>query len=127
VLDYGLDDRGFDSRQGLGIFLSTMISRPALRPTQPPIQWVPWALSLGVKRLVREANHSPPSSAEVKECVELYLHSPIASIAICSVKKAQEQLYFYTRNLSTSLMVGEQFSHPQKMTGKIMVLYGIMF
>jgi len=23
-----------------------------------------------------EADHSPPSSAEVKECVELYLHSP---------------------------------------------------
>jgi hypothetical protein len=25
----------------------------------------------------READHSPPSSAEVRECVELYLHSPI--------------------------------------------------
>jgi hypothetical protein len=24
----------------------------------------------------READHSPPSSAEVKEWVELYLHSP---------------------------------------------------
>jgi hypothetical protein len=24
----------------------------------------------------READHSPPSTAEVKECVELYLHSP---------------------------------------------------
>jgi hypothetical protein len=24
----------------------------------------------------RKADHSPPSSAEVKECVELYLHSP---------------------------------------------------
>jgi len=24
----------------------------------------------------READHSPTSSAEVKECVELYLHSP---------------------------------------------------
>jgi hypothetical protein len=35
-------------------------------PTQPPIQWVPGALSLGVKRLGREADHSPPSSAEVK-------------------------------------------------------------
>jgi hypothetical protein len=23
----------------------------------------------------READHSPPSSAEVKECVELYFHS----------------------------------------------------
>jgi hypothetical protein len=26
----------------------------------------------------READHSPPSSAEVKEGVELYLHSPNA-------------------------------------------------
>jgi hypothetical protein len=34
------------------------------------------ALSLGVKRPGREAGHSPPYSAEVKECVELYLHFP---------------------------------------------------
>jgi hypothetical protein len=25
----------------------------------------------------READHSPPSDAEVKEWVELYLHSPV--------------------------------------------------
>jgi hypothetical protein len=42
-----------------------------------PIQWVPGALSLGAKRPGREADHSPPSSVEVKECVELYIHSPI--------------------------------------------------
>jgi len=35
------------------------------------------ALSLGVKQPERDADHSLPSSAEVKECVELYLHSPI--------------------------------------------------
>jgi hypothetical protein len=39
------------------------------------IQWVPGALSLGIKRPEREADHSLPFSAEVKECVELYLHS----------------------------------------------------
>jgi hypothetical protein len=58
---------GFDSRRGLGIFLLTTASRTALRSTQPPIQWVPGALALGVKRPGREADHSPPSSAEVKE------------------------------------------------------------
>jgi hypothetical protein len=31
------------------------------------MQWVPGALSLGVKRPGREAEQSPPSSAEVKE------------------------------------------------------------
>jgi hypothetical protein len=41
-----------------------------------PIQWVPGALSLGIKLPGREADHSPPSSAEVKEWVELYFHYP---------------------------------------------------
>jgi hypothetical protein len=36
---------GFDSRRGLGIFLFTAASRTALGLTQPPIQWVPEALS----------------------------------------------------------------------------------
>jgi hypothetical protein len=67
---------GFDSLRGLGIFLFTTASRTALGPTQPPIQWVPGALSQGLKRPGREADHSPPSTAEVKESVELYLHSP---------------------------------------------------
>jgi hypothetical protein len=61
ALDYGQDDQGFEPREGLGIYLFTTASRPALGPTQPPIQWVPGSLSLR-----READHSPPSSAEVK-------------------------------------------------------------
>jgi hypothetical protein len=56
----------YSARQGLGIFLFTTVPRPALGPTQPPIQWVPGALSLGVKRPEREADHSPPSSVEAK-------------------------------------------------------------
>jgi hypothetical protein len=38
----------------------------ALGPTQPPLQGVPGALSLSVKRPGREADHSSPSNAEVK-------------------------------------------------------------
>jgi len=34
-------------------------------------------LSLGVKRPEREADHSLPSSDEVKECLDIYLQSPI--------------------------------------------------
>jgi hypothetical protein len=55
----------------------TIAFRRALGPTQSPIQRVPGDLSLGIKRPRREADHSPPSSAEVKEWVEPYLHSPI--------------------------------------------------
>jgi hypothetical protein len=57
---------GFDSRLVLGIFLFTTASRTALESTQLPIQLVPGALSLGVKRPGREVDHSPPFSAEVK-------------------------------------------------------------
>jgi hypothetical protein len=35
-------------------------------PNQPPVQWVPGVPSQGVKRQGREADHSHPSSAEVK-------------------------------------------------------------
>jgi hypothetical protein len=63
---YRLDDRG--SILGRGeLFLYITSSRPALGPTQPPIQWVPEALSPGgVKPPKGEAEHSPPSSVDVK-------------------------------------------------------------
>jgi hypothetical protein len=74
---------------GLGIFLFTTASRPALGSTQPPIQWVPGVPSLGVKRPGRESDHSSPSSAEVKECVELYLHSFNTSplLILCEIRR----------------------------------------
>jgi hypothetical protein len=47
----------------IGVLFSIM-SRLALGPIQPHIQWVPGAVSPGVRR--HEADHSSPSSAEVK-------------------------------------------------------------
>jgi hypothetical protein len=47
-----------------GLFLFIIASTPAVEPTEPPIQWIPEALSVGVKRTGREADHSPPFSAE---------------------------------------------------------------
>ena len=61
---YGLEGPGIESR-----------SRPTLGPTQPPIQWIPglfpWGKSAGAWRWPPN-----PTSAEVKETVELYLYSP---------------------------------------------------
>jgi len=65
---YGLDDGWFESRQRLGIFLFTTVSRSTLGPTRPPIQWVSRAISLGVKRPGREADYSPPCSVVMAWC-----------------------------------------------------------
>jgi hypothetical protein len=47
----------------------------------------------------READHSPPSSAEVKECVELYFHSSnTPSWRGAQLGGAQGQLYLFTLN-----------------------------
>jgi hypothetical protein len=63
----GGQPRGWISSPGRGmILLLSTSSRPALGHIQPPIQWVPGALSPGVKRQGREGEHSPPTSAEVK-------------------------------------------------------------
>jgi len=85
---YGLDDRGFESWQGLRIFLFTTASRPALRP-------------LGVKRPGRETDHSSPSSTVVKKCMELYLHSPTRLHGVVLRKSAGTTLHlpFFMYNL----------------------------
>jgi hypothetical protein len=57
---------GFDSRQGLGILLFTTVFISVLAPTEPPIQWVPGVLFLGIKRPGRLADRSPPPSDDVK-------------------------------------------------------------
>jgi hypothetical protein len=65
-------------------FVTSHIRKPfiqalyiVLGTTQPPFQWVPGALSLGVKRPGREAHHSPPFSAEVKNAWSYTSTSPI--------------------------------------------------
>jgi hypothetical protein len=64
--DYGLDGPN-SINQHLKIFVSSTRCRQILGPTQPHIQWVPGTLVPGVKRTAREADHSPPSSAQIKK------------------------------------------------------------
>jgi hypothetical protein len=61
---------GFNPQQRQRIFPQASVSRPALRHTQPPVQWVgnssPAVLSQGKVWPGHDADHSPPSSAKVK-------------------------------------------------------------
>jgi hypothetical protein len=92
VTDYGVDNQ-FDPLQRQRIFLLVPASRPALGPTQSPVQWVLGVLFPGVKQAQSghdAADHSPPFSAEVKNEWELYLifpHAPPWHVA--------GQLYFF--------------------------------
>jgi hypothetical protein len=54
-------------------FLFSTSSRPVLGPTQPLMQEVPG----GLLHRGREADHSPPISAEVKKMWLYTSHSPI--------------------------------------------------
>jgi hypothetical protein len=51
---YRLDGSGFESRYGKDMFVFSETSKPALRPSQSPIEWVP-----GARRSGREVNTHP--------------------------------------------------------------------
>jgi len=72
VTAYGLDGPGIESRWGQDF---PHLSRPVLRP--PSLLYNGYRVFPGGKvRSGRDADPSPPSSAEVKNRVELYLYSP---------------------------------------------------
>jgi hypothetical protein len=59
----------------VGATIFSTSSRPAPGLTQLPMQWLLGSLSLGVKRSVREADHSPPDIVEVKK-IWIYTSTP---------------------------------------------------
>jgi hypothetical protein len=97
ALGYGLDDRGSRVRlpAGAGNFSlrhrvqNGSESHPASYPTGTR------ALSLGVKRPVREADHSPPLSAEVKNAW-IYTSTPqYVFMAWCLVKHRDNFIFTF--------------------------------
>jgi hypothetical protein len=76
-------------------------------PSQPPIRWVPGAPSLGVKRSWCEADHSPPSSAEVK-AARSYTSIPNApSWRGAQLKHRDNFTFMYTHTHHSEILMGE--------------------
>jgi hypothetical protein len=99
VTCYGLDGLGIESRWGRDF---SHTSRPALGPTQPPVQCVP-GLSRGQSgRGVMLT--TPYSKRRVHERIELYLYSPSGPVEACNgtayfiivVKNGKMTGYMYT-------------------------------
>lgn len=80
-----LRNQGFIYGTGRDSSLST-VSRPAVGSIQPPIQLIPGALSSGLKRPESEADHSPPTSAAVKNAWRCTSTPPYISMA-CRLMK----------------------------------------
>jgi hypothetical protein len=99
---YGLDDQSSICSRCWEYFSFVTMSRLALGSTQPPIQQVPRFLSPWVKQLGCEADHSPPSSAEVKN-VWRYTSTPLyVCMAWCLVKHT-DTFYLYLIMFHTTL------------------------
>jgi hypothetical protein len=86
------DVRGSNPAGDREFFFYNTVSRTALGSTQTPIQWVPGALSLEVKRPGREGDHSLRSNAQVKNTWS-YTSTPPYTITAWFSVKAQGQLY----------------------------------
>jgi hypothetical protein len=104
---YRLDDQGVGVRVQVGvrIFFFSMSSRPVLVSTQHPIQWEPGALSLWVKRPGREADHSTPTSAEIKKTWIYTASPPYVFTAQCLISQAQGQFYLTFTFLPSGLIL----------------------
>jgi hypothetical protein len=78
------------------LILSCFCVRSRRGPTQPPIQWVPGIIPPYIKRPGREADHSPPSSAKIKNAWSYTSTPQYASLAWCSVNKKHRDNFIFT-------------------------------
>ena len=88
----------------------------------------------GVKRPGRGVDHPPPSSAEVKERVELYLYSPSGAFLACYratftftfilyLDISTFQLRMFVLYKSSSVQITDQYPSVQSATGQHTFLY----
>jgi len=100
-----MDGPGIESRWGRDF---PHLSRQALGPTQPPVQWVPVFFPGGKERPGRDADPSPPSSAVVMK-EQSYTSTPPMGRTACTEPQClyKGTLYLYLTNFSAKLVQSE--------------------
>jgi hypothetical protein len=99
VSDYGLDDRATGVRSLAGvkrIFPLASVSRPALGPTQPPVQWVPGVLSPGLKRGQGVTLTTHPHLVPRSWMSRSYIPLPASASMACRGTALLIYIYIYT-------------------------------
>jgi hypothetical protein len=109
-MGYGLDDRGFETGQELGIFLFTTVSRPALEPIQPPTR----GSFPGNKTTAAWSWPLITIYCRGQKCVELYLHSPMRlhSWRGAKLKKKAHRVQNGSGSHAASYPIGTRGSFP---------------
>jgi hypothetical protein len=79
-----LSDRGSIPGRGEMIFPLASVSRPALGPAQPPVQWVPGVLSPGLKRGRGVTLTTRPHLVPRSNMSRSYTSSPQSALVVCS-------------------------------------------
>jgi hypothetical protein len=113
--DCGLDGRGSIPDTVRGFFPLTSASSPALGPTQHHVQWVPWALSPGVKcgRGVMLTTHPllEPRLRKSRSCTSCHPNAPLWSVTGPLYLYTFTLRHTHTNSVCFTLEVTEYFIH----------------
>jgi hypothetical protein len=102
-------DRGSIPGRRERIFPLASVSRPALRPTQPPVQWVAGVLYRGLKRGRGVTLITHPLLVPRSRMSRSYISSPPSAFAACSGTGSTFYQFTYERSMSRMLKAKWQY------------------
>jgi hypothetical protein len=114
-------ERGSIPSRGERIFPIASLSRPALGPTQPPVQWVPVVLSPGVKSGLGVTLTTHPHVMPRSIMSRSYISSPPSSFVACSGTALAFLGTFNSRNTWSGTVLFGQTGSQQESPGVIYI------
>jgi len=105
-----MDERGSIPGRGWDFFSSPPPPYRFWGPPRPPIKWVTGALSPAVRQPGRGADHSPPSSAEVKNLRSFISTLPHILMEWCLVKHRANFTFTFRNRISSDISLGMDWS-----------------